>query len=144
MIPEFRRIMKEDLQGAPAWISGLLTPLNLFMEQVYSTFNGNIVLNQNVNSTVYTSQFTTPSNYSDGANANFSPFSFNFSGLYLPSCVLVGSISKVSSVPTPIIKPVHIDWTLSTSLNNSANVITVNYLTGLTASTKYNVTLLCL
>jgi hypothetical protein len=142
-LPEFRRILKEDLNGAPDWVDGIITPVNLFFEQLYDLLNANLTVGANVNGMVYSGQFATPSSYSDGANTNFSTFSFNYTGAISPQSVLVGSIALVSSQYVTMVKPVHIDWSISTNSNSSQPVITVNYITGLSAGNKYNIILLC-
>jgi len=144
MIPEFRRILKEDLTAAPDWIDGMITPINLFFEQVYNAMNKKLSINDNVNGMVYSGQFSTPSTYSDGANINFNKFSFNYTGSFNPRSILIGNINLNSSYATTQIKPVFVDWTLSTTALSSTPIITINYITGLIASSSYNITLLCI
>ena len=144
MLPEFRRILREDLPNAPDWVNSVLTPLNLFFEQVYNVVNRKLTIGDNVNGMVYTGTIRVPSNYVDGVSTNFSPVSFQYTGTYTPTSVLMGKITLVSSTYTPIIKPVYVDWSTSTSSSSNATLITVNYITGLEASKQYNITLLCL
>ncbi len=34
-LPSQKKILREDLKDAPAWVNGLIGPLNAFMESVY-------------------------------------------------------------------------------------------------------------
>lgn len=68
-LPTIKRISKEDLKGSPEWVSALITPLNAFMENVYSTLNKNITLDENIFSFVKEITYRTPSTYPTGVEA---------------------------------------------------------------------------
>jgi hypothetical protein len=54
-----RRILKETLQGGekPAWLEGLLSPLNQFMESVYLALNNGLNFQDNFSAKVVTQTF---------------------------------------------------------------------------------------
>ncbi len=144
MLPEFRRILREDLPSAPDWVNSLITPINLFFEQVYNAMNRKLTIGDNVNGMVYQGTVSVPSNYNNGVNSNFTKLNFQYTGNTPPKSIVVGQISLVSSTYVPMIHPVSIDWSSSTSASSSSTLITVNYITGLTAGSQYTITLLCL
>lgn len=132
-IPDIRRIQRQDMPGSPNWVDPLISPLNLFMEQTVAALSGNLNV-QNIAMSLSNVTFSTPSNYSDGANNNFNAFTFAipFNGA---SAVIVGSIdinsNNYSFSNKPVVLPVG-GWR-----ETSPGKITINYLTGLTASTSY-------
>lgn len=135
-LPVFRRFTLQDIPNAPNWIEQILTPLNLFCETTVSALNQNISIGQNVQGMKYSVSFTTPADYVTGG---FNPITFNYIGGGQPNCLLIGSISNSS----PILTSVSVtDWNLN--INVSPFRVQVNYIAGLAASTKYNVTFLVL
>ncbi len=47
-LPPQKKILKEDLKGAPSWINPLIDTVNNFMETTYSLFNKNITDTENI------------------------------------------------------------------------------------------------
>lgn len=57
-LPQLNRIRREELSSAPPWVDALIEPINLFMEQVYSTLNKN-VNNDNLATQIYSATVKT-------------------------------------------------------------------------------------
>ncbi len=71
-LPTIKKILKEDVKGAPSWINGIIDPINTFMESVYTTLNKNVTLNDNIASFVKELTYRTPSTYPSGVlNVSF-------------------------------------------------------------------------
>jgi hypothetical protein len=135
-LPVFRRFTLQDIPAAPNWMSNILTPLNLFCETTVSSLNKNLTIGDNVQGQKFSTSFTTPSDYSGGG---FPTVRFAYTGGGQPNCLLLGSISRANG--TQLLSPVSInDWFLN--INQNPFQVTVNYIAGLAANTKYNVTFL--
>lgn len=137
MLPIFRRFSRADIPNAPNWIDNVLTPLNSFCEQTVQALNKNLVIGENVQGMKYTAEFTTLSTYA----TTFSPITYRYTGGGRPNCCMIGQISKTDG--TLITTPASItDWYLN--VNTSPYTVTINYIGGLSPSTKYNITLVVL
>jgi hypothetical protein len=137
-LPDYRQLLRQDLPGSPDWVDGLISPINLFFEQTYSLLNGDVDFT-NIRGSIASATFTTPSNYSDGVNNNFTPFTFpiTFQGA---SIVLIGNCVINSNNYSTGFKPVGLPvggWR-----ETAPGKITVNYMNGLAASTSYKVSFL--
>jgi hypothetical protein len=132
---DFRRVAIEDMKGAPDWVSVIINPVNLFMEQCSALINGRLTFGSNVSGMVNTTTFTTPSTYATGG---FNAFSFNFTGKARPSACIIGSITQTSPSAV-ILTPTAVQW----SFNNAVNPPQVNilYVAGLLPNTTYSLTL---
>lgn len=129
-LPAIKRITKEDLAGAPAWIDRLLYPLNLFLNTIYNGLNKNITLADNIDCQVQTFQVTA------GAAATNNTAKFTLTMKHAPSMLFLGNAISTSGNYTPIATAVYIDWTYDgTNVN-------INSITGLTSGTTYNLTIL--
>lgn len=129
---DFRRIAIEDLKGAPAWVSIIITPINLFFEQCAGFVNGRLTFGSNVSGMVYTSTFTNPSNYATGG---FNKFSFNFTGKVRPSSCVIGNITTSGT----ILNPTSVQWTYNNAVTPPQ--VNINYVAGLNANQQYTITL---
>ena len=138
-LPDFRRIQKQDLPGSPDWVNNLLSPINLFFEQVTALLNGNVDFT-NLRGNQITTTFSTPSNYSDGQNVNFSAFTFpiKFSGA---TNVIVGSVD-VKGAGTNKVTSKAVTIPVGGWQESSAGQITISYITGLQPNTSYTVSFL--
>ena len=137
-LPVFRRFSIADIPNAPNWIANILNPLNTFCEQVVQMFTKSLQIGQNVQGSIYAAQFTTPTNYASGG---FPTLTYQYNGGGTPTNLLIGQIATADG--SPLLTPVSINsWTLNTNVNPAQ--INVNYIAGLTASKKYNITLLAL
>lgn len=61
MLPDVRRLNREDFADAPDWIDPMLNTINTFMDSVYNILNKNVSLNQNLNAQFITLNITTKS-----------------------------------------------------------------------------------
>lgn len=62
MLPDVRRLNREDFQNAPDWLDPMLNVLNSFMDSVYNIMNRNVSLTQNLNFQIYSMSLETDSN----------------------------------------------------------------------------------
>jgi len=114
----------------------MIVPLNLFMEQVYSAFNKNLTIGDNVTGKFAELSITTPADYATGGFPDtVVPWTFTKS----VQAVFIAYIREDTDNFVAITQPVTIDW-----IQTSSTSITVNYITGLAVSTRYNVRLLLL
>lgn len=135
-LPVFRRFSLEDIPDAPEWIEQVIVPLNLFCETTVSTLNKNLTVGQNVQGTIYTTSFFTPSDYNFNGMA---PISFAYDGGGQPRVCLIGRLWKVNG--TKILSPWQlVDWSLN--INTSPFRVNIAHIAGLEAQTRYNVTFL--
>lgn len=132
---DFRRIAIEDMKGAPDWVSVIINPTNLYMEQSSALINGRLTFGSNVSGMVNVSTFTTPSDYATGG---FNGYSFNFTGKARPNACLIGSITQTSPAGN-IITPTSVQWTYNNSV--SPTQVNINYVAGLQAGYTYSLTL---
>jgi len=137
MLPIFRRFSQADIPSAPNWIANVFGPLNTFCEQTVQALNKNLVIGENVQGAKYNIEFTTLSSYA----TTFTPITFRYIGGGRPNCCMIGQISKVDGSTITTTASIS-DWYLN--VNTSPYTIIVNYIAGLTASTKYNITLVVL
>lgn len=63
-LPAQRKILREDLKGAPEYVNGIIDPVNSFMESTYQALNKNLTLNENIASFVKEITYLVPFNAS--------------------------------------------------------------------------------
>lgn len=132
-LPTFRRFAQQDVPTAPNWIGNVFNPLNVFCEQTVQALNKNLTIGQNVQGQKFTTSLTTNS------SAVFQPVVFNYTGGGRPDCCLIGNISRADGLS--ITNPITItSWNLN--INTNPYTVTINSLTNLDVSVKYNVTFL--
>ena len=137
-LPVFRRFSIADMPTAPNWIVNLLNPLNVFCEGTVANLNKNLTIGANVQGQKNSTSFTTPADYATGG---FSPITFVYNSNGQPNCLLIGSLT--SNDGTLLLNPYSItSW--SANINVSPIQVSAYYIAGLSASTKYNITLLAL
>lgn len=61
MLPDLRRLNREDFQDAPSWVDPMLNSINIFMDSVYNLFNRHVSLVDNLNSQFITLKVSTKS-----------------------------------------------------------------------------------
>lgn len=130
-LPFIKKILREDLKDAPAWISNVIEPMNSFMESVYQTLNRNITFTENFFSFVKEITYTTPSTYPSGVD----DIQFMNSLKSKASGVIVAQAYEKSSY-IPAAGPVYAPW-----VENNSNII-ISTITGLEASKTYLIRLI--
>ena len=120
---------------APNWVQNVFSPLNVFCEQTVQTLDKNLTIGQNVQGQKFSTTILTNS------SGLISPITFQYTGGGQPNCCMIGNISKADG--TLITAPVSItSWLLN--INTNPYMVTINYIAGLSASTKYVVTFVVL
>jgi hypothetical protein len=154
-LPPYVRINKEDLgQNIPPWVDGLLGPLNLNFQANYSLFNRGINEAVNLDSMIAPVAISTLPSYIEPtplalipyltksqivtaamAIASFQPVTFESTLTGIPECYYVANLININDSSAIFTRPVF----ASCSFNNG--VISVNYVTGLSPSQSYIMTL---
>lgn len=130
-LPNQKKILREDLKGAPDWINPLIGTLNSFMETVYQALNHNITLQENVNSFVKEITYKTPSTYPTGVDT----VTFISTLKTKPIGVqLLQVYDKATYTPPP--GPVFIPW-----VEDNGNIV-IYPITGLEADKTYLIRIL--
>jgi len=128
-IPTLKKILREDIPDAPNWVTGLIGPVNTFMEYVYQALNKNISNYDNLLCQIKEITYVTPSTYPTMSNVEFlSALKVKATGLTLLQIYEKGTY-------TPPTSAVYIPWVE----NNGA--IVIYPITGLVASKVYTVRL---
>jgi hypothetical protein len=134
-LPTIKRVQRSDLGGdIPVWVDSLLSPLNQFIEEVYSAFNKNLTIPENVKGQIKTITFRTPSTYTSAKD--FTEITYLNTLGRKTQILLLGYIEEIG---TP--KKQHDAITLSWYDNNDGTV-TIHYISGLSNSKSYNITIL--
>ena len=132
-LPVFRRISEADFPAtAKTWIGKLLTPLNLFIDQVRNTFNKNITFHENISCQIKELTFSTSESYS---GYDFTPLQFlkEFDRKAVGLFVL-----QVFQIPQPV--GVQSFWSIWADWEDMGNGnIQINYVAGLRDSMTYKI-----
>jgi len=134
-LPTIKRVQRSDLGGdIPIWVDSLLSPLNQFIEEVYSSFNKNLTIPENVKGQIKNLTFRTSSSYT--SSKDFTEITYLNTLGRKTQILLLGYIEEIG---TP--KKQHDAITLSWYDNNDGTV-TIHYISGLSNSKNYNITIL--
>lgn len=126
MLPDVRRLNREDFQDAPQWLDPMLNTLNSFMDSVYNIFNRNVSLTDNLNI-----QLTTISVETDGSG-NISPVKIKTTVRgRVNGIVVIRAVSDSGNSQAPFVDYIQ-----------SENIITISKIAGLNLSTKYKIIML--
>lgn len=129
-LPTAKKILREDLKDAPDWVSGIITPVNSFMETVYQAMNKNMTLQENISSFVKEITYKTPSTY-----PTMEVISFQNELKSKPIGVMLMQIYDKSTY-SPVLNSVYIPWIV-----NDKGGIEIHPITGLAADKTYMVRL---
>lgn len=122
-LPVQKKILREDLKDAPEWVSGLIGPINNFMETFYQMANKNVD-ESNLMSQIKEVTVVVPSTYPTMDVIKFqSELKVRATG-----CTILQCLEKGSYKPVATGNPAWID-------NNGT--IEIHGITGLTASKTY-------
>jgi len=133
VLPATKKITRADLGGndIPEWVDNLLEPLNSFIEQIYTSFNRNITLPENVASQIISLQIITTANYNSG---EFPSVNFKRTLARKVNLLIIGkAVESQNSIFTNGVFPTWED-------NNGT--INIKYISGLENSKTYNFTFL--
>lgn len=133
-IPSQRRIIREDLSEAPGWIEKLLTPLNSFMEAIYSALNKNLTFTENIRSQIAFLEFETAPSYV--ASNTFEPLRFENFMRQRAVGVIVLQAYVLDQLNEPMASAVTCDW------YEDQGQIVIKYISGLSDSTFYKIRVL--
>lgn len=125
-LPTQKKILREDLKDAPGWVSGIIDPINSFMENVYQSLNKNITLQDNVASNIKEITYRTDSSYPSPQEVVTFQNTLRASPIGI---VLLQVYDKANYTPPP--GPVYIPWV------NDNGTITISTITGLEADKAY-------
>lgn len=128
-LPQIQRILREDIPDAPEWVSKLLSPLNLFIDSVYSGLNKNITHDENLDVQIRDLSFTTVSTYTPGGD--FDAISFKRGTKNKAKGVILLDIRIDQDYFSPITSATTLSWQ---EINGN---IKIEFITGLANSTKY-------
>lgn len=127
-LPPQKKILREDVKGAPTWVNSIIETMNNFMENVYQALNKNIN-DENMASQVKEITYRTPSTYPTMDDIEFtSELKIKATGL---SVLQVYERSNYTPPPGPVWVP----WV------EDNGVIIIGPITGLEASKTYLVRL---
>lgn len=125
-LPTQKKILKEDLKGAPEWIDPMIQVLNTFMENVYQCLNKNVTFNDNIASFTNTLVYKTPLTYpSDVDNVEF----LNLLKTRATGVIVLQAYDRSNYVAAP--GPVYAPW-----VENNGSIV-VSTITGLEADKTY-------
>lgn len=124
-LPALKKILLEDLKGAPSWAGPMVSVINNFMEAVYQALNKNISDDQNVACQIKEIVYTTPSTYPTVDDVTF------LSGLKIKATQLFVSAAYDIDTNVPAIGPVYAPW------QDNNGTIVIKSITGLAASKTY-------
>ena len=132
VLPATKKITRADLgNDIPDWVDNLLEPLNSFIEQIYTSFNRNITLPENVASQIISLQIITTSHYNSG---EFPSVNFKRTLAKKVNLLIIGkAVESQNSIFTNGVFPTWED-------NNGT--INIKYISGLENSKTYNFTFL--
>lgn len=130
-LPFTKKILKEDLKGAPSWVNSIVEPLNSFMESVYQLLNKNVTFTENFFSFVKEITYITPSTYPTGVdNIQF----INALKSKATGVIVAQAYEKSTYIAAP--GPVYAPW-----VEDNSNII-ISTITGLEASKTYLIRLI--
>lgn len=125
-LPIQKKILREDLKGAPDWINPLIDVLNSFMGSVYTSLNRNITFNDNIASFEKELVYNTPSTYPSGMD----PVEF-LSQLKTKARAVILEQAYDRSNYVAATGPVYVPW-----VENNGSII-LSTIQGLEASKSY-------
>ena len=142
-LPTIKSIRIEDLGSqAPTWMINLLSPLNEFIESVYTALNKQITLVDNVRASYRTVTFRTESDYAHPTH-NFVPLKFNSGIAGKAKAVLIAQAYPRDSATT-LIPSANATGALSCQWVDINGEINILYISGLENSVYYTITFLVL
>jgi hypothetical protein len=135
-LPTIKRVQRSDLGGdIPEWVDSLLSPLNQFIEEVYSAFNKNLTIPENVKGQIKNLTFRTSSNYTS-ASKEFTEITYLNTLGRKTQILLLGYVEEIGT-PKKKHDAITVSW-----YDNNDGTVTIHYISGLSNSKNYNITVL--
>lgn len=129
-LPTIKKILREDVKDAPAWISAVIEPFNSLAEFVYQSLNKNLTFTDNVSCFIKEISYRTPSTYPTMDDVQFTnDLKVKATGVQLLQAVEL-------STYLPAAGPVYVPW-----VENNGSIV-ISAITGLAASKTYSIRLL--
>jgi hypothetical protein len=129
-LPSLKKILIEDLKGAPDWVRPMIDVLNSFMETVYQALNRNITFEENIGCFIKEITYKTPAAY-----PTMDPVYFQNDLRVRATGLQVLQVYDKSNY-TPPVGPIYVPWI------EANGRIAVYPITGLVAEKTYIVRLL--
>lgn len=129
MLPDVRRLNREDFPDAPSWVDPMLNTLNAFMDSVYNIMNKNLSLVYNFNIQIVTVAVST-----DG-NGDISPVKQKLAIRGKVRGLVVIRVLKEANDQTSIQAP-YVEW------SQSEDILTITNIASLNTDKKYKIVLL--
>jgi len=128
-VPQYQRLTEQDFPDQTGWIGRLLSPINLYFEQVNSVLNKGITLGDNMAAVIKTVEL-------DG---NF-PVKLAWGLSSRPVSVLVGNTYRSDGSAFTLTSAVQVQWSY-----NQAAQLQIDHVVGIspTSSAKFKVVLEC-
>jgi hypothetical protein len=135
-LPTTKKIYRSDLgSNIPLWVDNLLSPLNTFIEQVYTAFDKNLTIPNNISSQIETIEFTTRAGYS---SQEFDEISIKRKIPRYATFAMIGNVIDYTNPQRKFTTPIFLSW------SDDNGTIKIRYISGLTNSTKYKIYILIL
>lgn len=129
-LPSQKRILREDVKGAPGWIVPVIDTFNSFADSVYQALNRNITFTENIADQIKELTYVTPSTY---------PVMEDYSFVSSLKTKAIG-VLLLQALDRDTYEPVSIDTSVPwVEINGS---IVIKPLEGLEASKTYTIRLL--
>lgn len=129
-LPTIKKILREDVKEAPAWIGAIIEPFNSLAEFVYQSLNKNLTFNDNLSCFVKELSYRTPSTYPVMDDVEFAnELKFKATGVQLLQVVDRSTYVAAEG-------PVYVPW-----VENNGTIM-VSAITGLEPSKNYLIRLL--
>jgi hypothetical protein len=134
-LPTIKRVQRSDLGGdIPIWVDSLLSPLNQFIEEVYSAFNKNLTIPENVKGQIKNLSFRTSSSYT--SSKEFTEITYLNTLGRKTQILLLGYVEEIGT-PKKKHDAITVSW-----YDNNDGTVTIHYISGLSNSKNYNITVL--
>lgn len=124
ILSNIKRIRREDLPEAPAWIERVIAPFNIFVDSVYNAMNKNIEHGVNIRS------------FYKELEVSAFPVTFANELPDNPKCVILAQAYKASSPIDTIGTALAVEW------DYTQDGVRIKNVYGLTAGVKYKIRLL--
>ncbi len=129
-LPTIKKILREDVKDAPAWIDGIIQPFNSLAEFVYQSLNRNLTYRDNISCFIKELTYKTPSTYPTMDDMQF----VNQLKVKATGVQLLQAVETATYVPAA--GAVYIPW-----VENNGSII-VSSVPGLAANKTYLLRLL--